>query len=333
MIMRIIKIAALLLLLPAFVRGQEDTLRVAAPKQAPPCSPIFTYAAKFVCGIVQPGANDVAASGRYFSNINVHNPQRVDTVRFFKKFAVALRSERPGSVSDYVRTDLPADKTLLIDCENIAKHLNLNPNTFVEGFVIIESPRELDVVTVYTAGAGTNWPVSSIHTERVPTRLAEPCATQTRFLTAGTAPWTVVVEQSALVTPRPADIVTTHPWLQPAPFVSWNATASSGILPSTYEYEICFCLCSPDAQLQLTKFTADNIGTILLNGVPIGPQINSSSTLHWADAIELQGINAAAVGQFRPGKNCLRVRVDDDSGSYTGFFLDGIVSGTIVPCP
>lgn len=106
----------------------------------------FEYAVKFVCGTpVAP----VVAPGRYFTAINVHNPSQ-RPVGFRKKIAVALPGEKAGKVSQFFEAQLKSDEAMEIDCEDILRHAN--EAGFLKGFVVIETPSELDVVAVYTAG-------------------------------------------------------------------------------------------------------------------------------------------------------------------------------------
>ena len=53
------------------------------------------------------------------------------------------------------------------DCDNIYRHTEVPPGSFLEGFALIYALVELDVVSVYTAG---HTEVEAFHTERVPAR-------------------------------------------------------------------------------------------------------------------------------------------------------------------
>jgi hypothetical protein len=136
---------------------------------------VFEYAVKFVCGPVPATATaGVVAPGRYFTAINVHNPQ-TQTVSFRKKVAVALPKQQPGPVSQFVAATLGPDQAFEIDCPDIRDILGPVPiNTaFLKGFVVIQSPVELDIVAVYTA-SGSTGQVETLHTERVPPRKIAP---------------------------------------------------------------------------------------------------------------------------------------------------------------
>jgi hypothetical protein len=126
----------------------------------------FQYAAKFVIG---QSNGDILAKGQYFTAINVHNPTNAP-VTFRKKFAVALPGEKAGRVSQFVSATLKADEALEIDTKDILTHVSPAGATgFFKGFVVIETPVELDVVGVYTA-AGSTGSVEAMHMDRVPPR-------------------------------------------------------------------------------------------------------------------------------------------------------------------
>jgi len=124
--------------------------------------PTFRYTAKVICGRSD---GQVVSDGKYFTVINVHNPTSA-RVRFKKKLAAALSSGQAGPVSEFRELSLKRDQTLTIDCREIISEVSTRRSELIEGFVIIESPAELDVVTVYTAGA-TSGHVETLHTQRV----------------------------------------------------------------------------------------------------------------------------------------------------------------------
>jgi hypothetical protein len=127
----------------------------------------FQYAVKFICG---KSDGEILAPGVYFTAINVHNPNYTP-VTFRKKVAVALPGEKPGRVSSFFDARLGPDEALEIDCPDIRKHAETDDG-FIKGFVVIESPVELDVVAVYTA-AGATGQIETLHTERVSPRRQE----------------------------------------------------------------------------------------------------------------------------------------------------------------
>ncbi len=138
-------------------------------QEAAPAVP-FQYAAKYVCGVAQPGTASagIVAPGKYFTAINVHNPN-AQAVEFRKKFVIALPSEKQGGkISQFFSAALKADEAWEIECPDIFRHLGVGG--FAKGFVVLLSPVELDVVAVYTAAASSTGPVVSMALERVPKR-------------------------------------------------------------------------------------------------------------------------------------------------------------------
>jgi hypothetical protein len=139
----------------------DDSIVSAARLELVQNQPACQYAVKFVCGKSE---GRILSPGQYFTAVNVHNPS-YKTIRFRKKFAVGLPSEKAGPVTRFFNAKLGPDQALEIDTEDILRHIG-SPEQFVKGFVIIESDTELDVVAVYTA-SGRDGSVVSMHTERV----------------------------------------------------------------------------------------------------------------------------------------------------------------------
>ena len=124
----------------------------------------FEYAVKVVCGR---STGEVVAPGAYFTAVNIHNPGRKATA-FRVKFAGALPGLKPGPVSGFHDAKLGPDEALEVDCPDI-RNIARARDPFLKGFLVIESPTELDVVAVYTA-AGREGDVEALHMERVPPR-------------------------------------------------------------------------------------------------------------------------------------------------------------------
>ena len=113
---------------------------------------------------------ELVANGRYYTAINVHNPtERPAAIRM--KFAVALADGKPGPISRFFEVRLGPDEAMAINCSQIHRLLETKQE-FVDGFAVLESDVELDVVAVYTA-AGEHGDVQTLHTERVPARLQQ----------------------------------------------------------------------------------------------------------------------------------------------------------------
>jgi hypothetical protein len=339
--MRKIAQIVLVLALPCAVFAQER-----AAEAVPP--PMVQYAAKFVCGIaplLPPNASSmVAAPGRYFTAINVHNPSRSVATTVYKKFAVGKPSEKVGPVTQYFEMSLGGDETMQVDCDNIARHLNQAPTAFLEGYAVIESSKELDVVAVYTAGSGSGFPVTSIHTERVQPRRMPACTNLNLSINTGfpllpfANPWTLVAAPTASgpVPPRAPNVPTptSIPWPAPYPgsyFISGTPTGSTTGFPvgTVWEYETCFCVC-PGAQnvkLNLTGVRVDDQAYFFLNNFAIGTVLGQNAL-----PAEWNTVNTNAEPKFRPGRNCLRVRVVDTVVGFSGLDLAGTITGAAAAC-
>ncbi|MFQ6063465.1 MAG: hypothetical protein ACE5J9_09880 [Methanosarcinales archaeon] len=144
----------------------------------------YVYSAKFVCGKTDmTGLAAPVVPGTYATAINVHNPWYF-TVNFTKKVAQAPREfDKPIPPSRPIDASLKSDYAFEIDCEDIYKIGNIPPTTkpFAKGFVVITSPRPLDVVAVYT---GADLQTNSLQTLEVetlirPTRVPVPVVTPT----------------------------------------------------------------------------------------------------------------------------------------------------------
>ena len=115
------------------------------------------YAAKVVCG-THDSANAPGLVPRqlYATTINVHNPGR-QSVTFTKRLALSIPPgfQRPGRVSSRVTDRLGGGEALAVDRVDLRQRFGgLGLPLFFEGFVVLESPRSLDVVGVYAVPNG-----------------------------------------------------------------------------------------------------------------------------------------------------------------------------------
>ncbi len=139
--------------------------------------PVRQYAAKFVCGVPGPRQVDLA-NGQYRTIVNVHNPQLTRTIFVRLKIAAANPALEVGPITPFETLSVIADGAFQVDCPTILDRLN--EPIFAEGFVVLQSPFELDVVAVYTAAdpTGSDSVIGgsqafAFHTERVPGRLVQ----------------------------------------------------------------------------------------------------------------------------------------------------------------
>lgn len=137
------------------------------------------YAVKVVQGVSEDGVT--LGWGLFFTCVNIHNPWSCKYVRFRVKLAIAGEHGDPGPISDwrYPRQPLPPDRATEYDGADFNAMPPLPSYSFIDGYFIIQSEDELDVVGVYT-GSGLNDPkaqLATMHLERVPAQRIEICVT------------------------------------------------------------------------------------------------------------------------------------------------------------
>src|SRR3954447_23479006 len=287
--------------------------------------PWLQYAAKFVCGSSPANADvpPLIARGRYYTQINVHNPSRYQTVAFRKKFAIALAFEKAGPISPFFQAALKADEALQVDCGDILDKLHIDPFTgYAEGYAVIETPLPLDVVSVYTAGSGVAHDVSSIHTERVEPRRLEVCGPLDLPVTTGIADWRIVgsgapAKVYGLFQNGPASVIGAAP-----------TSDQNKVVPTSWELKLLFCVCSGgQPRLDLQTAWLDDQLDFTLNGhsigtLPLNPNAGQIST-----------INSNATPWFQAGQNELRVKLTNIWPPGAGFALIGSIKGADAACP
>jgi hypothetical protein len=132
----------------------------------------WSFAVKFVCGEASASSTDVGEPslrpGSYATEINVHNPNYRGPVPVFKKAVLlvdngapvgrAPATAAPGAFGTPIALD--DDDATLEDCTSIWEltHLGTTPPTpmpLTVGYLVLLSPRDLDVVSVTTASSPT----------------------------------------------------------------------------------------------------------------------------------------------------------------------------------
>jgi hypothetical protein len=137
----------------------------------------YQYAVKSVCTLFGDiGFGDAMAPGRYRTLINIHNPTE-KKIEVARKFALAGKPGDPlgsFSVSPYKAFTLGSDQAVAYNCLDIANFFcPINgicvDFTAIDGFLVINSAEELDVVAVYS-GNPKGGEVSTLDTETVAAR-------------------------------------------------------------------------------------------------------------------------------------------------------------------
>jgi uncharacterized repeat protein (TIGR01451 family) len=113
----------------------------------------YEYAARLICGMQKRPKKQSLLHGLYATSISIHNPND-EKIYFFKKLALTYPPEeqKPGNVMPIAIDTLKYDEALNATCDDIQKTLfeDKFPTSYIDGFVIIQSPRSLDVTGVYT---------------------------------------------------------------------------------------------------------------------------------------------------------------------------------------
>ena len=136
----------------------------------------YQYSAKVLCSLLLPHQDGGLARGTYRTVVNIHNPTDKEIVIVEKVALADQLGTPPGpfSVTPFKKTRLQPDGAVQINCGNIAGFFcPINgvcvDFAFLDGFLVVQSPNELDVVGVYTA-RHTDGDVETIDVERVPAR-------------------------------------------------------------------------------------------------------------------------------------------------------------------
>jgi hypothetical protein len=306
---------------------------------------VFQYAVKAVCGPLNATTtqSQVLTPGTYYTAVNIHNPSTCKHVTFRWKLAIAkplppvsppsdlAGQEVGGLISYFQRLTLRPDEAVEIDTQNIlafAKSLGM-PQAFVKGFVVIETPCELDVVAVYTASvpAGTGGGLS-FSTERVPRRRIKSCPeTLNLDLSTGVAAWmlmsTTTTELGVSPGPRLANVVEKKDsagwgFYPGSKWISFRGTDQVGapLGNSVSVYQTCFTLCSgfepPNPNTYTLQVMVDGSdATLWVNDVQVLPAAiaNSYTT----------GVAVTFPGTYlKPGKNCISFVVSDGTAAMSG---------------
>src|SRR6185437_4298867 len=136
----------------------------------------YQYAAKVACSLLQPHQDGSLARGTYRTAVNIHNPTNKEiTIAAKVALATEFGSEAgPFAVTPFKEAILQPDGAVGVNCFDIAGYFCPIDGVcvdfaFLEGFLVVKSPGELDVVGVYTA-RHTDGDVESIDVETIKPR-------------------------------------------------------------------------------------------------------------------------------------------------------------------
>jgi len=135
--------------------GYLDVLVSSSMAQQSPNSPHSPrYVVKIICGNQPDSENLQLLRGRYLTAVNILNKEKGRAeVRASLALTNPLPNLTPGDVHDLPQVELDTGKSLATDCGDIKAHVFKFgfPNSYIDGFLVIESTGILSVSAVYTA--------------------------------------------------------------------------------------------------------------------------------------------------------------------------------------
>jgi hypothetical protein len=293
------------------------------------CKTEFQYAVKLLCGELPTGpkaAPQPVAPGRYWTAVNIHNPDKCSQAILRWKVAVADQNSFVSSFQP--ARGLNPDAALEIDCPQVMAALPSPSPPFVKGYLVIESNIELDVVAVYTTAQASGGAVSTLHTERVPPRCVPFCDDLVLPIHTGFANW------QTMGGPNPGPVALVNPlasaWATPpfgSSWVSQHSTDGQAATFGIFTYELCFTLCSgylPPAPFPI-QVLADGNAQVALNSTSFNVGAASSWTVPTTLTVNPSFLHV--------GPNCFRIQVTNGGKDPTGFAVAGILRVARGKCP
>lgn len=280
----------------------------------------FQYAVKIVCGAIKEKGS--LPPGDYKTKINIHNFSRCDCVTFRWKVAVGYPHLKIGPISDFAEATLCADEALEIDCADIMKQLGGKIPGHIEGWLVIETPSELDIVAVYGTAAAEGEAVNAFHTERVKPRCLPVCEDFNLNPSTGVSLWEVAGPFPGQAPPgsqfTEATLGPIDPNWPTLPGALWIHPPGGNVRPEgVYTYRLRFKLCSGfrNPHLEGIMF-ADYFANATLNGHPISP--TQTGGPNYPSPIGIQ-----STAHFKAGVNELIILVTNKERGTTGLALHG----------
>jgi hypothetical protein len=235
-------------------------------------SVINQYSVKVIQGIIKDPYGDnppeSISPGIFFSSVNVHNPWR-HAIRYAVKMAISGPYGKTGKISVFQYYELPPDGATQFGFEDFKTLLGGLPS-FTEGYFVIESQEELDVVGVYTGAAIQDQRLGAIHMERVPARKVSRCRDVKIDVSTGIAAWKLTVTADSANVPQgiAAPAAKNSAWAtEPNSGVKWVGNKNY-VNKGDYTYEFSFHLDETflNPQLNFTLWV-DDTAKIYINGV------------------------------------------------------------------
>jgi len=211
-----------------------DVLILTVCSLPPPEKELYIYSVKFLLGEAR-SEDEGVKPANYLTAVNIHNFLD-ESFAVKKKAVIAVPQEQPGIVSAYEEFRMGPNWAVEVDGADISDLLGLSfpPSSFIKGFVVIESPKPLNVVAVYTSstgglfGGGFSMDIEYISPALLPSALAPtPTPTPTELLSIILLPPTATNTAPDAARPPTTHTVTAHvTYTDGTPVVGINVTFS-----------------------------------------------------------------------------------------------------------
>ena len=138
--------------------------------------------------------------------------------------------------------------------------------------------------------------------------------------------WQVVGDPSPSTTePRPASVIPKHAgWDGPLGTSQWISSypSASNDTNGTYIFQTCFCVKEDARNVRLIfDILADDRARVYLNGTQVG-----ATPASWGFKDPANHIDTNITQLIKPGRNCIRVEVDNTNNVAMGLNIDGYIT-------
>ena len=138
--------------------------------------------------------------------------------------------------------------------------------------------------------------------------------------------WQVISDPSPSTTePRPASVIAKHPaWDGPLGTSHWISSypSANNDTNGTYVFQTCFCVKEDARNVRLVfDILADDRARVYVNGTQVG-----ATPLSWAFKNPANHIDTNITSLIKPGRNCIKVEVDNTNNVAMGLDIDGFIT-------
>ncbi|MGE3799844.1 MAG: SdrD B-like domain-containing protein [Candidatus Kapaibacterium sp.] len=138
--------------------------------------------------------------------------------------------------------------------------------------------------------------------------------------------WQVIADPSPSTTePRPASVIAKHSaWSGPLGTSRWISSypSASNDTNGTYVFQTCFCVKQGARNVRLIfDILADDRARVYINGIQVG-----GTPLSWGFLSPANHVDTNITAYVKPGRNCIRVEVDNTNSVAMGLDIDGYIT-------